>query len=51
MLRYLNGTLDYGLLFSPTTEMTLEGYVDADWASSLDDRNPQQAIVFILVET
>ena len=38
ILRYLNDPLDYGPFFSPTTEVTLEGYVDANWASSLDDR-------------
>ena len=38
ILRYFNDPLDYGPFFSPTTEVTLEGYVDANWASSLDDR-------------
>ena len=32
------GTLSYGLVFKPTTHLHLEGFWDADGASSLDDR-------------
>nr|KYP76690.1 Retrovirus-related Pol polyprotein from transposon TNT 1-94 [Cajanus cajan] len=40
-LRYLKGTINYGLLFQPATSSTkysLEAFCDADWASDPDDR-------------
>ena len=37
LLRYLKGTLDHGILFKPATNLFLEGYYDADWASNIDD--------------
>uniref|UniRef100_A0A803QG52 Reverse transcriptase Ty1/copia-type domain-containing protein n=1 Tax=Cannabis sativa TaxID=3483 RepID=A0A803QG52_CANSA len=38
ILRYLNGTLDYGLHMKPSTSLTLTSFCDADWASDPDDR-------------
>lgn len=40
ILRYLSGTLDFGLTLQPSfyQTMTLEGYYDADWASDPNDR-------------
>ncbi|KAL5751678.1 hypothetical protein ACOSQ2_022185 [Xanthoceras sorbifolium] len=38
VLRYTKGTVDFRLWFTPTPRLQLEGYVDADWASSVDDR-------------
>uniref|UniRef100_A0A803QGW3 Uncharacterized protein n=1 Tax=Cannabis sativa TaxID=3483 RepID=A0A803QGW3_CANSA len=38
ILRYIKGTPHLGLHFRPSTLLSLEGYSDADWASSLDDR-------------
>ncbi|KAE8712389.1 hypothetical protein F3Y22_tig00110257pilonHSYRG00073 [Hibiscus syriacus] len=39
ILRYLSGTLDYGLIFHKNnTGIQLEAFVDADWASNVDDR-------------
>lgn len=37
ILRYLRGTLDYGLLYQKT-DVQLYGVVDADWGSNLVDR-------------
>ncbi|KAG8488706.1 hypothetical protein CXB51_016682 [Gossypium anomalum] len=37
ILRYLQGTLDYGLQFSPS-KFLLEGFSDASWGSDTDDR-------------
>jgi hypothetical protein len=38
ILRYLKGTPGKGLWFKRNKHMNLEGYCDADWASSRDDR-------------
>lgn len=38
ILRYLVGTVGEGILFTSASNMEIEGYCDADWASSLDDR-------------
>ena len=34
ILRYLRGTIDYGLKYEVNQKINLEGYVDSDWASS-----------------
>jgi hypothetical protein len=38
ILRYLKGTPGKGLWFRKNQNLDLEGYCDADWASSRDDR-------------
>jgi len=38
ILRYLKGTPGKGLWFKANQHLNLEGYCDADWASSKDDR-------------
>ena len=48
ILRYVKGTLSYGLTFKSSQLMNLEGYSDADWASNLDDRKSVSGIcVFV----
>ncbi|XP_052490727.1 uncharacterized mitochondrial protein AtMg00810-like [Gossypium raimondii] len=37
VLRYLNGTLAYGINFSKVEKFKLQGFSDSDWAESLDD--------------
>jgi hypothetical protein len=37
-LRYIHGTLEYGLHFTTPTYLSLQGFCDADWAGNLDDR-------------
>ena len=34
ILRYLKGTVDYGLKYDANQNINLEGYVDSDWAGS-----------------
>ena len=46
ILRYLKGTLDYGLLYSPYKDFKLVGYSDSDWARDTDDRNNTIGFVF-----
>ena len=38
ILRYIRGTLDFGLAFHPSPSLDLVGFCDADWASDVDDR-------------
>ena len=38
IIRYVNGTPDYGLWYSKDSNACLAGYLDADWAGSVDDR-------------
>ena len=37
IIRYVNGTLDYGLWYSKDSNACLAGYSYADWAGSVDD--------------
>jgi hypothetical protein len=47
IIRYLKGSRDLELTYSHGTK-TIEGYADADWAGSLDDRRSTTGYVFIL---
>ena len=38
-VRYLKGTVEYGLKYDTNLKINLEGYVDSDWAGSAIDRN------------
>ena len=39
ILRYLKGTVDYGLKYKADQRINLDGYVDSDWArSSIDGK-------------
>ena len=38
IIRYVNGTPDYGLWYSKDSNVCLAGYLDAEWAGSVDDR-------------
>ena len=38
ILRYLRGTVDYGLKYKVDQKINLEGYVDSDWVGSDIDR-------------
>ena len=51
VLRYLKGTLKYGLKFTAQEEKPeLFGYSDADWAGDVDTRRSASGYVFQLVE-
>ena len=34
ILRYLKGTVDYGLKYEVSQKIKLEGYVDSDWVGN-----------------
>ena len=38
ILKYLKGTIDYGLKYDPNKKINLEGYVDSDWEGIAIDR-------------
>jgi hypothetical protein len=38
VLRYLQGTIGYGLRYAANVDLSLQGYVDADWEGSAVDR-------------
>ena len=37
VMRYLKGTLDYGLRYTSNSEISLHGFIDLDWAGSAKD--------------
>ena len=38
VMRYLKGTIDFGLYYDGNHDYILYGYTDADWAGSISDR-------------
>lgn len=48
ILRYLQDTLDYGIMYKAVKDSKLIGYSDSDWAGSLDDMKSTSGYVFSL---
>ena len=48
IMRYPNGTRNYGLLYDKEKVMDFIGYSDADWADDLDDRRSTSGYLFRL---
>jgi hypothetical protein len=48
VLRYLNGTIGYGLRYVSDGEVKLQGYIDSDWAGSAVDRKRTSGCCFSL---
>ena len=46
ILRYLKGTLDYGLKYNTDQRINMEGYVDLDWAGNSIDRKSTSRCCF-----
>ncbi|XP_074351809.1 secreted RxLR effector protein 161-like [Apium graveolens] len=51
ILRYLKGTMDYGLLYHYSNEFKLVGYCDSDRAGDIDDRKSTTGYVFFIGDT
>jgi hypothetical protein len=51
VLRYLRGTVGYGLRYASSVDMSLQGYVDADWAGSTVEWNNTYGCCFTLGST
>ena len=45
-VRYLKGTVEYGLKYEANQKTNLEGYVDSDWAGSAIDRKSTSGCCF-----
>ena len=45
-MRYLKGTVDYGLKYEPSQKINLEGYVDSNLAGSAIDRKSTSRCCF-----
>jgi hypothetical protein len=48
VMRYLKGTLDYGLCYTRDHDFRLCGYTDSDWAGSVSDRKSTSGCCFSL---
>ena len=48
ILRYLQGTKEYGIWYKSTGNPTLLGYTDSDWAGSVDDMKSTSGYAFSL---
>ena len=48
ILRYLKGTINYGMLYDYNDDLSPRGYCDADWASSFHDRRSVSRYVFMI---
>jgi hypothetical protein len=48
VMRYLKGTMDYGLNYDGDHDFTLSGYTDSDWARSVADRKRTSGCYFSL---
>jgi hypothetical protein len=47
VMRYLKGTLDYGLCFTRDCDFILYGYTDSDWVGSASEKKTLQDVVSI----
>jgi hypothetical protein len=48
VMRYLKGTLDFGLCYNGDHDFRLIGYTDSDWAGSVSDRKSTSGCCFSL---
>lgn len=48
ILRYLKGTMDYGLWYENSDDFTLCAYTDVDWGGSVDDKKSTSGGAFFL---
>ncbi|KAK2981078.1 LOW QUALITY PROTEIN: hypothetical protein RJ640_012033 [Escallonia rubra] len=51
ILRYLKGTIEFGLFYSPSNNFKLSAYCDSDLARDLDDRKSTTGFVFYMGDT
>ncbi|XP_015579093.1 uncharacterized mitochondrial protein AtMg00240-like [Ricinus communis] len=49
VLKYLKETLNFGLWYEKNAKMKLVGFMDSDWAGSVDDSKSTSSYIFHLV--
>jgi hypothetical protein len=48
VLRYIRGTINYGLRYTASSDMQLHGFTDSDWVGSAEDKKSTSGICFSL---
>ncbi|XP_019173231.1 PREDICTED: uncharacterized protein LOC109168701 [Ipomoea nil] len=48
IIKYVKGTINYGIWYSSDTNLNLAGYSDADWAGNADDRKSTSGGCFFI---
>jgi hypothetical protein len=48
VLRYIHGTINYGLRYTASSDIQLHGFTDFDWAGSAEDRKSTLGMCFSL---
>ncbi|XP_019096616.1 PREDICTED: uncharacterized protein LOC109130934 [Camelina sativa] len=48
IIKYIKGTLDFGIYYTKDTNTGLSGYCDVDWAGSVDDRRSTSGGFFFM---
>ncbi|XP_039143995.1 secreted RxLR effector protein 161-like [Dioscorea cayenensis subsp. rotundata] len=48
IIRYISGTVEFGIWYSSDSNMHLAGYSDADWVSNIDDQKSTSGGCFYL---
>jgi hypothetical protein len=51
VMRYLKGTIDYGLRYASDREISLQGFTDSDWAGSVADQKSTSGCCFSMGST
>jgi hypothetical protein len=46
ILRYLHGTITYGLRYALNTDVQLDGFTDSDWEGSVDNKKSTSGMCF-----
>ena len=46
IFRYVLGTINYGILYSTSSDFKLTGYTDSDFASNIDDRKNTTGYIY-----
>jgi hypothetical protein len=48
VLRYIRGTINYGLRYTASSDIQLHGFTDSDWVGSAEDRRSTSGMCFSL---
>jgi hypothetical protein len=48
VLRYIRGTINYGLRYTASNNIQLHGFIDSDWEGSVEDRKSTSGMCFSL---